>query len=313
MNLLLTGAWRDAGRYISLLERHGHRVVWMQNESDALPCSPEWVEGVVCNGLFLSHSADAFTSLKYVQLTSAGYDRVPLHTFTQRGVTLRNARGVYSIPMAEHAVAGVLHFFRNSRFFFENQQKHLWQKDRTLRELCGSTVCIIGCGSVGTECAKRFEAFGCKVIGIDIESGQRQFFSRIYPIGELYDAIGDADAVILTLPLTPETKGLANERFFKALKDGCVLVNVARGAVVQTQAMIDALNTRHLFAALDVFEEEPLDPADPLWSLDNVIITPHNSFVSDRTADRLSRLILDGLTERSEGIMDEDSDCISQK
>lgn len=313
MNLLLTGAWRDAKKYIPLLEKHGHKVVFMQNEADALPCDPGWVEGAVCNGLFLSHNAESFSSLRYVQLTSAGYDRVSLEDFIRRGVTVNNARGVYSIPMAEHAVACVLYFFRHGKGFFEKQKQHLWQKDRDLRELCGSTVCIIGCGSVGTECAKRFSAFGCKVIGIDTESSQKQYYDRIDQIEETDRAISRADAVILTLPLTESTAGLADERFFGALKDGCVLVNIARGGIVCTDALIKALSERELYAALDVFEEEPLDEASPLWEMENVLVTPHNSFVSDKTADRLSELILKGLTGRTGGDTLEDSGSISQK
>lgn len=313
MNLLLTGAWRDAKKYIPLLEEFGHRVVFMQNEADALACDPGWVEGAVCNGLFLSHDPDDFVSLRYVQLTSAGFDRVPLEQFTRRGVTVNNARGVYSIPMAEHAAASVLYFFRHGKSFFEKQKLHLWQKDRDLRELSGSTVCIIGCGSVGTECAKRFGAFGCKVFGIDIDCSQKQYYDRIDPIEEMYRVISLADAVILTLPLTESTAGLADERFFDCLKDGCVLVNIARGGIVRTDALIKALSERELYAALDVFEEEPLDEISPLWETENVLITPHNSFVSDKTADRLSALILKGLTGRTGGDTLEDSGSISQK
>ena len=295
MNLLLTGAWRDAKKFIPLLEENGHKVVFMQYEQDELPCEPAWVEGAVCNGLFLSHSAEAFSSLSYVQLTSAGFDRVPLEYFHKRGITVNNARGVYSVPMAEHAVAAVLDIYRHAGSFYENRSKHIWQKDRGLRELCGSRVCVIGCGSVGAECAKRFAAMGCEVVGVDINVFENEFFSRIFPIGDIYNVISGTDVVILTLPLTDETRGLADERFFAALKDGCVIVNIARGALIRTEALLKALGERELYAALDVFETEPLDPDDPLWAEPNVMITPHNSFVSDKTADRLNEKILAGL------------------
>ena len=295
MNLLLTGAWRDAKKFIPLLEENGHKVVFMQYEQDELLCEPAWVEGVVCNGLFLSHSAEAFSSLSYVQLTSAGFDRVPLEYFQKRGITVNNARGVYSVPMAEHAVAAALDIYRHAGSFYENRSKHIWQKDRGLRELCGSMVCVIGCGSVGAECAKRFAAMGCEVVGVDINVFENEFFSKIFPIGDIYNVISGADVVILTLPLTDETRGLADERFFAALKDGCVIVNIARGAVIRAEALIKALGERELYAALDVFESEPLDPDDPLWAEPNVMITPHNSFVSDKTADRLNKKILAGL------------------
>ena len=297
MNLLITGAWRNAVQYCDTLKENAHQIIYMQNESDALPCDPAWVEGVVCNGLFLYHDVQAFTSLRYVQLTSAGYDRVPVDELLQRGVTLKNARGVYSIPMAEHAVAAALYFYRNLRFFADNQQNHTWQKDRDLRELNGATVCVIGCGSVGAECAKRFAAFGCEVLGLDIDTAPKDFFRQIHPIDALNDILGAADVVVLTLPLTEKTKGLVDEAFLHSLKDGCLLINIARGGIVCTDALITALSKRRICAALDVFEEEPLCGDSPLWSMENVLITPHNSFVSDKTADRLARLILSGLTE----------------
>ena len=312
MKLLVTGAWHDAERYIPLLKQRGHEIAFLQYETDELPCAPEWAEGVVCNGLFLRHDARQFRSLRYVQLTSAGFDRVPAAYFREKGLALHNARGVYSIPMAEYATAAVLNVYRSSRRFWEYQQQRRWEKLRDLRELSGSRVCILGCGSVGTECAKRFGAMGCEVIGVDLLTDDRDHFRKIYHTDEIENAISGADAVIVTLPLTEQTKGLADERFFSLLKDGCVLVNIARGGILCTDALVHALRKRELFAVLDVFEEEPLDRNSPLWEMENVLITPHNSFVSDKTADRLSALILKNLEEYGENT-DEDPDHIPQK
>lgn len=304
MNLLVTGAWRDAETYIPLLQERGNQVAFLPNEAGALPCDPAWVEGVVCNGLFLYHDIQKFTSLRYVQLTSAGFDRVPAAYLAKRGVTLKNARGVYSIPMAEHAVAMTLYFYRNLRLFAQQQKNKVWQKDRNLRELSGRTVCIIGCGSVGTECAKRFCAFGCEVIGLDIDPAEKEGFQKVNDIKNREAVLCAADVVILTLPLTEHTKGMADETFLRSLKDGCLLVNIARGGIIRTDALIKALRERELYAALDVFEEEPLDADSPLWSMENVLITPHNSFVSDKIGDRLSRLIAEGLEAASDSQTD---------
>ena len=116
------------------------------------------------------------------------------------GIALYNARGVYSVPMAEHAVTAALQFFRNSRFFYENAQNHIWQKDRGLRELCGSNVCVIGCGSVGAECAKRFSAMGCKVYGVDVKPYESPFFISVSGLEDMYayilgvaENLGDPD------------------------------------------------------------------------------------------------------------------------
>ena len=112
MNLLITGAWTGAKDYIEQIENEGHAVVFLQYEKDDLPCAYEWVEGVICNGLFLTHSIEKFVNLKYIQLTSAGFDRVPMEYVAEHNIEIHNARGVYSIPMAEFAVAGVLQLYK---------------------------------------------------------------------------------------------------------------------------------------------------------------------------------------------------------
>lgn len=292
MKLLVTGAWKQAAHYLPLLEANGYNTVFMQDERDAIPCDPAAVEAVICNGLFVTHDINLFSSLRLIQLTSAGTDRVPLEAIRQRNIALKNARGVYSNPMAEHAVMSALYFFRNSRFFFMNQMHGRWEKDRTLRELCGSTVCVIGCGSVGTACAQRFSALGCKVVGVDAVLHNNPFFHRIFDISHAGDAIAAADIIILSLPLTAETAGMVDGAFLCRLKQDCVLINISRGRIIQTDALIQALNQNRIYAALDVFEEEPLPESSPLWHFERVLITPHNSFVSDKTDDRLSALIL---------------------
>ena len=160
MNLLITGAWAEAEANLPVLEAMGHSVAFLRQESDPLPCDPGWVEGAVCNGLFLSHPIGAFSALRWLQLTSAGTDRVDLDYVNRKGIVLHNARGVYSLPMAEFALCGVLQLYKQAAFFRDNQRAHRWQKHRGLRELAGSTVLILGCGSVGTACAERFAALG---------------------------------------------------------------------------------------------------------------------------------------------------------
>jgi len=149
MNLLVTGAWSDGKNCIAELEAMGHTVTFMQFEKDALPCSYDWAEGVICNGLFLTHPIEQFTNLRYIQLTSAGFDRVDMDYVKSHGIEIHNARGVYSIPMAEFALCGVLQLYKQAAFFRENQRKHLWEKHRGLLELAGKNVLIVGCGSVG--------------------------------------------------------------------------------------------------------------------------------------------------------------------
>ena len=122
MNLLITGAWTS--KYIDEIEEEGHKVLFMQQEKDKLPCAYDWPEGIICNGLFLHHPLSRFTNLRYIQLTSAGLDRVPMQEILKRKIEIHSARGVYSVPMAEFAVAGVLDLYKNMDRFRDQQKNH---------------------------------------------------------------------------------------------------------------------------------------------------------------------------------------------
>lgn len=262
----------------------GHTVVFLQQESDELPIDPAWVEGVVCNGLFLHHPMEQFTNLRHIQLTSAGYDRVPMDYVHKRGIQIHNARGVYSIPMAEFVLAGVLSIYKRLGDFRDQQRRHEWTKLRDLQELAGKRVLIVGCGSVGTECAKRFAAFDCEVVGIDKTDEPREHFARVLPVSQLDTELAQADVVVVTLPHTPHTHRLVHAR---GLKPDAVLVNVSRGATVDLNGVNAAL--------LDVFDEEPLLASSPLWDRDDIVLTPHNSFVGEGNTERLRAVILNNL------------------
>lgn len=294
MNLLVTGAWQYTKNYFNEIEMLGHKVLFMQQEKDELPCEYSWVEGVICNGLFLYHAIEKFVNLKYIQLTSAGLDRVPIDYVNAHGIELHNAKGVYSVPMAEFAVCGILQLYKQSRFFTENQKAHKWEKHRGLLELYGKNVCIVGCGSVGTECAKRFKAFGCNIVGIDLFPRADENYSEIFPLESLDEFLPKVDVLVLTLPLTEETKYLIKTERLRKLKSNAVIVNIARGAIIDIEALVEILPEIG-GAVLDVFEDEPLGEDSPLWDMENVILTPHNSFVSDGNKERLANLIIENI------------------
>lgn len=295
MKLLVTGAWNGAPEYFDMLSRMGHEILWMPDERSVLPSGAEAAEGIICNGLFLVHPPEAFPALRFVQLTSAGFDRVPLDELRDRGIEVRNARGVYSIPMAEFALCAVLQMYKQCRFFLRNQEACRWEKHRGLLELYGKTVTIVGTGSVGTECAIRFRAFGCRVLGINIRPRPALHFDRVYSFDQMNDVLSQTDVLLLAVPLTEQTRYLMNADRFRAMKPGAILVNLSRGAVVDTQALIAALDSRLGGAALDVFEQEPLAADSPLWKKDNVLLTPHNSFVGEGNRERLCQVIMSNL------------------
>ncbi len=295
MNLLVTGAFAWTEDELNKLAQLGHQVVFMQQEKEDLPCEPEWVEGVIGNGIFLHHPIEQFISLRYIQLTSAGFDRVPMEYVKEHNIEINNAKGVYSIPMAEFALCGVLDLYKQKKFFMKNQESHQWVKHRGVLELAGKTVCIVGCGNVGTECAKRFKAFGCEILGIDMYPYKSEQYDKIDSLDKLDEALTVSDVVILTLPLTDQTYRMINYDKFEKMKQGAVLVNIARGAVIDSEALSDALKTKLFGAVLDVFDEEPLESDSPLWDMENVIITPHNSFVGDGNHERMINKIFDNI------------------
>ena len=297
MRLLICGAWRGAEAHLDEIRAMGHEVAFLPQERDELPIEADWVEGVIGNGFFLYHPIQDYVNLKYIQVISAGLDRVPVDEVRRRGITLKNARGVYSGPMAEHAVWAALTLYRQRAYYMNNQAGHVWNKLRVIPELAGKTVCVLGCGSVGTACAERFGGMGCRVIGVNRTPRENPVFERIYSFAEMADALGAADLVVVTLPLNDETRHLMGAERLAQMKDGAILINIARGPLIDTDALLAALDAQLDGAALDVFETEPLPADSPLWEHPKILLTPHNSFMGEHNAERLDGVIMRNLRE----------------
>lgn len=297
MNLLLTGCFPYTEAQMEMISSLGFTVCFLQQEKDELPMVASDIDATVCNGLFLSHCVDDFARLKFVQLTSAGLDRVPADVLRARGVELFNARGVYAVPMAEWAVFKVLEQYKHGRFFDEQQRVCQWMKHRDLREIAGIKVAVVGAGNVGQEVAKRFKAFGAVTVGFDVHTNVTSHFDQMEMASGLQSQVGCFDVVVVTAPLLPSTRGLLSRGVLEALKENAILVNIARGGLIDEKAMCEVLVERKdLFAALDVFEEEPLPTDSPLWRLENVAVSPHNSFVSNGNNKRMFDVIYRNLS-----------------
>ena len=294
--LLITGALGYNSSFFDELKRSGYEILFVKDERGDIPPEAYEAETIICNGLFLHHGIEKFENLKLVQLTSAGFDRVPMEYAAEHGIAVYNARGVYGIPMAEFVISGILELYKQSRFFYKNQQKREWVKHRGLFEIYGKRAVIVGAGNIGGECARRLSAFGASVVGVDLYPREDADYKRISPLSEIDGELAVADIVILTLPLTEETRGLFDKALISKIKRGAVIANIARGAVIDTAALISALEDGHLGGAvLDVFDQEPLGEDSPLWEMENVILTPHNSFVGDGNEKRLLRIIEENL------------------
>lgn len=296
--LLVTGAFPLGVRETETLAALGYRAHVQQDERRPTAC-PERYDAVVCNGLFLWQDIRAFRRLRLVQLTSAGADRVPLDYISSHDIRLFTAEDTYSLPMAEWAVWGILNIYKNASFFHKNRLSCRWEKERGVRELCGAHVLIYGFGSAGRAIAHRLRAFGCPITALDAHAVDPTGADELISVfDERADRrLSDADIVILTLPLTEKTRHFFDARRLSLMKDSAVFVNLARGGLVDERALTaELLRGRFSGAVLDVFEEEPLSPESPLWGIDRVWLTPHNSFVGDGNRERLWAVIQKNLS-----------------
>ena len=291
--VLLTGAYQYTEEQLHMIEKMGWKVTFVKNELEPIGIPTDQFDAVICNGLFLYNDIAEFKKLKMVQATSAGMDRLPIEYMEKHHIMYYNAKGVYSIPMAEWAVMSVLEICKNTHGFFRKQQEHIWGKDRSLLELTGKKVCIIGYGDVGHETAKRLAAFGTEITAMNRSRVEEDgVISRWLSLDRLDEALPEADIVILCIALTEETRGLLNVDRLQRMKQGSLLVNVARGALIDEKALIRCLKEEKLRgAALDVFETEPLPEESELWEMPGVTVSPHNSFVGDQVRERMFSLI----------------------
>ncbi|MBQ6360938.1 MAG: hydroxyacid dehydrogenase [Lachnospiraceae bacterium] len=300
MNLLITGSFSLSPEDELRLKGCGYHITKIEREdAEHIPDSNIY-DIVVCNFLFIHHDINEFRNLKAVQLLSAGTDRMPMDYAAEKGIEVRNARGVYSIPIAEFTVMAVLEAYKTPSFFYENQKKRKWEKNRNLHEISRSRICIFGTGSVGMETAKRFSGFTDNIFGIDIDTKPRKYFKEIYEPDFAREIVQTCDIIILTLPLSEETYHMINTEFLEYVKDDAVLVNVARGGLIDEDALMNSLDQgKFRKVILDAFENEPLDEEYWGWNADRVRIIPHNAYVSAENVGRLRKVVMNALEEWS--------------
>lgn len=227
--------------------------------------------------------------LRWVHSAAAGVGSALYPEMAASDVQLTNSAGVHAVPIAEYVVAGVLHFFRGLDVAAAQQRQRRWDKqfyvaeDSPIREVTDARVLIIGAGGIGTEVATRLSALGARCVGIRRrpERGAPPGFERVAGPDALDGELPLADVVVIAAPLTGESRGLMNEARLTFLRKGTILVNVARGALVDEDALAARLRAGALRGAvLDVFRHEPLASDSPLWELESALLTPHISPVS---------------------------------
>lgn len=287
MNLLSTGV-RLTPEQLAKLEQLGYTVTTLREEADVTDIDVSEVEGLICNNVFQYRQCEDFERLRFVQAISAGLDRLPLDELEERDVRIYNAGDTYAVPMAEWVVWQLLDFMKHGAAFREKQANRHWEKERRLRELTGKTVALLGLGHVGEAIATRLRAFDMTIIGVGHREKQVAFVDRYVLMDELHDVLAESDVIVIALPLTDETYHMIDAEALAAMKEDAVLLNVARGSIIDETALIAALEEGKFFGvALDVFETEPLPSDHALYNFEWVALTPHNSYVSDRVNERL--------------------------
>jgi phosphoglycerate dehydrogenase-like enzyme len=238
--------------------------------------------------------------LKWIHSTSAGIGQLTFPEIKDAGIMVTNASGVFSVPMAEHTIGLILALARNFPDTTRQQdqkiwsQQLLWDKPQHLTEINGTTLVIVGFGSIGREIAKRAAALEMKVIGVN-RSGQGDLAGaqQIVSMEKVNEVLPEADFVVLCAPETAETKNLFDLKRFIQMKRGARLINLGRGSILDEAALVRSLESGHLGgAALDVANVEPLPAESPLWTAPNLLITPHTSAISSHLWLRQTELLV---------------------
>lgn len=235
----------------------------------------------------------ALSSLKVVNTLSAGVDAIKEHV--PEGVQLCNGRGIHDASTAELAVTLVLASLRGVPDFVRAQDRGQWQPAVT-ESLADKTVMILGHGSIGQAIEERLAGFECDVVRV-----ARTAREGVHTLSEVDDLLPQVDVVILIVPLTDETRGLVDQAFLDRMKDGALLVNMARGPVVDTDALVATLHAGRLSAALDVTDPEPLPVGHPLWEAPNLLVVPHVGGASSAMWPRAHRVIREQLERFAAG------------
>jgi phosphoglycerate dehydrogenase-like enzyme len=259
--------------------RFNHATTPEQRAEGLLECD------VAYTWILNDHEAATATKLKWVHTSAVAVETLCLPELFARGIAVSNTRGVQAVPIAEHVMAVTLALAKQIPFVVENQQRAKWAQNEFIGErlpwlLKGRTLGLIGVGTIGSEIAKRAEAFGMRVIALRRRPayGTIGHVERVYGKEELVEFLGQCHVLVICAPLTPETLSLMGAEQFAALPKGAIVINVGRARIIDTDALIAALQSGHLAgASLDVFPQEPLPPEHPLWTTPNVILTPHTS------------------------------------
>ncbi|MDZ5811082.1 D-2-hydroxyacid dehydrogenase [Halorubrum sp. AD140] len=259
-------------------------------------------EATVVAGKYVdAEEVRAAEDLRLFACNAAGVDHLPLDALAERGVAVTNASGVHGPGIAEHVLGWVLTFARRLDEGRRRQRRREWRRFQSFTELAGSTVTVVGLGSIGEAVVERFRGFDVDTIGVRHTVAKGGPTDEVIGYDGLPDALPRTDVLVLACPLTETTEGLIGESELDALPTDAVVVNVARGGVIDTPALVDALRANALHgAALDVTDPEPLPSDHDLWGFENVFVTPHVAGHTPKYWERCADILVENLERVAE-------------
>jgi len=256
----------------------------------------------------LAEVVNGLPRLRWVHATSAGageqVGKAGLSPDALERVVITTSSGVHAVPLAEFAILGLLAVAKELPRLIEDQRARAWPEvRRPVRELSGQTLFLLGLGEIGREVARLGKALGMRTVGFRRTEGPPpEWVDEVHGPQRLAELAGQADAMVVSLPMTEQTAGLVDRATIERLPASCIFVNIGRGGVVDEPALIDALRDRRIAGAvLDVFATEPLPADSPLWTLPNVLVTPHAAALSARENERIAELFADNLRRYLDG------------
>ncbi len=297
MNILFTYPFEEEGstQRTALLEKEGFNVYFEAEKNFQYKPYMKDINALICSYPFKKLDLDDFPALQWIQLMSMGFEQVPREK-VKEDVVVTNNRGGYSIPMGEWVVLNILELIKNRKHAYKNQSNKVWSMDFSVGEIYNKKVAFIGTGDIAQESVKRLSGFGVEILGVNTNGRSIPGFDQCFSIKELDKVLAQSDMVVICLPYTEETEHLFNKEKLETMKADACLINVSRGKVINEKDLIKHLEEGHLRGvALDVFEEEPLDPANKLWGIDRVVVTAHNSWISEMGSTRRWEMIYENL------------------
>lgn len=292
MNILLGNRFNLNEEQKKLIKEMGHTVNGKEKDK---------VEYLITSSSDCNKDHLLYPNLKYIQLTSAGYNNLDLDALNQRGLKVMNARGVHSPAIAEYILTYILGIYKNTFHYKTLQEQSKWDVDVKHESLKGKCVMFLGAGSIAQETAGILSAFGAYTIGLNSDGRHISQFDQCLALEEGLSDIGKADVVVSTLPSSDSTFHILNYEVLRNMKTTSILINVGRGDVIDEKALLQAMEETIRYAVLDVFDKEPLLAESDLWSHPKIIITPHLSYSSSNVDLRHGQLLIKQLQRITAG------------